>query len=193
MARKFKRGQAVMYFEGETGKRCYFGGKMGAYRVLSSIPNVESGWAIPLSDVDRVVFPAPSEDGTFDRAVCEAIQYRADRTFSVQLEYVQAGPRSWAVGHSLRIGDMREVLPVAADRTFQTFEEAITEGLSPLLHELSRLAAGVANAFVDVGSITATVRRHAKDAIYHLLSALPAGIQDDIVMSLLGRTGEQDG
>ena len=193
MARKFKRGQAVMYFEGETGKRCYFGGKMGAYRVLSSIPNVESGWAIPLADVDRVVFPAPSENGTFDRAVCVAIQYRADRTFFVQLQYVQAGPRLWAVGHSLRIGDTRKMLPVAADRTFQTFEEAITKGLSPLLHELSRVTAGVANSLVEVGSITATVRRHAKDAIYQLLSALPADIQDDIVMSLLGRTGDHDG
>ncbi|MBN3815221.1 hypothetical protein G3N57_00735 [Paraburkholderia sp. Se-20369] len=193
MARKFKRGQAVMYFEGETGKRCYFGGKMGAYRVLSSIPNVESGWAIPLSAVDRAVFPAPSEDRTFDRAVCEAIQYRVDRTFYVQLEYVQAGPHAWAVGYSLRIGDTRKVLPVAADRTFPTFEEAITAGLSPLLHELTRLAAGVGNAFVDVGSITATVRRHAKDTIYHLLSTLPAHVQDDIVMSLLGESGDQDG
>ncbi len=182
-----------MYFKGATGKRCYFGGKMGAYRVLSSIPNVDSGWAIPLSDVDRTVFAAPSEDGIFDRTVCEAIQYRADRTFFVQLDYVQAGPRAWAVGHSLRVGDTRNVLPVAVDRTFPTFEQAITEELSPLLRELSRLAAGVANAFVDAGSITATLRRHAKDAIYHLLSALPSHIQDDIVMSLLGRTGDQDG
>lgn len=193
MARKFKRGQAVMYFEGETGKRCYFGGKMGAYRVLSSVPNVESGWAIPLADVDRVVFPAPSDDGTFDRAVCEAILYRADRTFFVRFEYVQTSPCSWAVGHSLRIGDTRNILPVVADRSFQTFELAITKGLSPLLLELSRLAAGVGNAFVEVGSITATMRRHATDAIYHLLSTLPARIQDDIVMSLLGRTGDRDG
>ncbi|MGP8437825.1 hypothetical protein ACT2FY_39040 [Paraburkholderia fungorum] len=189
MARSFKRGQAVMYFEGKTGKRCYFGGKMGAYRVLSSVPEVDTGWAVPLSEVDRLIFPAPSDDGSFDRSVCEAIQYRADRTFFVRLEYVQASPSVWAIGHSLRINDTKESMPVVAAPGFETYEDAMKERLAPLLRELSALAAGVPNRFVTRGAVSVAMQRRAHEAIYALLSPLPVRLQDDIVIALLKQTG----
>ncbi|TCK32055.1 hypothetical protein B0G84_9193 [Paraburkholderia sp. BL8N3] len=190
MAQRFKRGQAVMYFEGKTAKRCYFGGKMGAYRVLSSVPEADTGWAVPLSEVDRLVFPAPGDDGSFDRSVCEIIQYRADRTFFVRLQYVQAGPSVWAIGYLLRIGDTKESLPVVANPSFPTYEEAVTERLAPLLRELSAVAAGVPNSFFTRGTISATMQRRAHEAIYALLSPLPARLHDNIVIALLERSGD---
>jgi hypothetical protein len=182
-----------MYFGGETGKRCYFGGKMGAYRVLSSVPNVESGWCIPLSDVDRVVFPAPNEDGSFDRSVCDAIEYRADRSFFVRLEYVQTGPEGWAIGHSLRVGDTRQASPAVVYQTYSTLEEAITQVLSPILRGLGSLAAGADNPFVKPHGKHTVLQRRARDAMYHLLNALSPHLQNAIVMSLLGRSGDSDG
>ncbi len=193
MARTFKRGQAVMYFEGKTGKRCYFGGKMGAYRVLSSVPNVESGWCIPLSNVNRVVFPAPNEDGTFDRSVCEVIEYRADRSFFVRLEYVQTGPEAWAIGHSLRVGDTRQASPAVVHQPYSTLDEAITQVLSPVLRGLASLAAGADNPFVKPRGKNTVLQRRARDAMYHLLNALSPHLRNAIVMSLLGRTGDSDG
>lgn len=190
MARSFKRGQAVMYFEGETGKRCYFGGKMGAYRVLSSVPQADTGWAVPLADVDQLVFPAPGADGVFATTVCEAIQYRADRVFFVRLDYVQATPDSWAIGHSLRIGDTKESEPVTVKPASKSSDEAMKACLIPLLRELSAVAAGVENRFVKRETASATMQRRAHDAIYELLSALPAQLLDDIVIALLERTGD---
>ena len=189
MPRSFKRGQAVTYFEGTIGKRCYFGGKMGCYRVLSSQPNTESGWCIPLSDVDRLVFPAPNEQGSFEKSACEVIQYRANRTFAFSLEYVQIAPTRWAIGHSLRVGDTAHKIAPSIQNTYASFEEAVLFALSPLLHGLTRLAAGAENPFVDVGKITKSLQRHAREAVYHLLNNVPPQLRDDIVMSLLRKTG----
>jgi hypothetical protein len=196
MARKYKRGQEVMYYGVRGVMRCYFGGKMGAYRVLSSTPYVDTGWAVPLSEVETSVFPAPNEQGVFDRQVCDVLEYRVDSRFFVRIEYLQAGPALWAIGQSLQIGNNGRSIPVSTQLGSPTFEDAIKSVLPMLLVELARLAAGVDNPFdrsVAPNKPRKTTQRRAQDAIYHLLNALPSELCNDIVMSLSGENGESDG
>lgn len=184
MARKIKRGDPVIYYGGALPQRCYFGGKMGAYRVLSSTPNVQSGWCVPLEKIEEEVFHAPNGAGVYEDAVCDRIEYKASK-IEIVFRYVQAGPASWAIGSEVKIGDRGIITPVSVhDPAFETFEDAMKATMTPVLLELGRFAAGVDSSY-GVGALSAKpLQRRAKDALFHLLHALPSPLQRDIIILL---------
>ncbi|KAA0178803.1 hypothetical protein FX016_22995 [Cupriavidus gilardii] len=193
MARKFKRGEAVMHFGQRGPTRCYFGGKMGGYRVLSSLPDVESGWCIPLEEVARAVFHAPNEHGVYPNEVCDAIEYRAGKDFRIVLRFLQIAPDAWAIGKEVEIGNGYQASPVSERWRYPSLEAAIRAELAPLLAELARCAAGAPNAYIRSESQSATRRlqRRAMDAIFHLLHGLSPHLSRDIIISLLS-TSQSD-
>jgi hypothetical protein len=104
MARDFKRGEPVVYYGNGRATRCFFGGKNGGYRVLSSTPDLESGWLVPLSSVLSEVFPAPNEHGVYAQDLATRIEYRGSATFHVAVDYLQIGPERWIAASEFRIG-----------------------------------------------------------------------------------------
>lgn len=195
MARKFKRGEAVMHFGPGGPTRCYFGGKMGRYRVLSSLPNVESGWCIPLEEVASTVFHAPNEHGVYPNDVCDAIEFRAGNDFRIVVRFLQIGPHSWAIGKEVQIGSGYQGSPVSERWQYPSLEAALREELSPLLAELARCAAGAQSTYSRKApnSTVRRLQRRAKEAIIHLLHGLAPHLPRDIIISLLTHRSGDNG
>ena len=192
MTRRFKRGDPVVYYDNGKATPCFFGGKMGAYRVLSSTPDLESGWGIPLSSVADSVFPARNEHGSYPLELAEKLEYRSDRSFQVALYTLRVAPDSWITAMEYRIGRRFRATPLTASQTFPTLEAALAASLVPMLRDLGRLAAGSPNGMVADTSNSASmkaIQRHAQLAIYEMLYALPSPLRSDIIMLLMGRTG----
>lgn len=191
MARDFKRGEPVVYYENGTATPCFFGGKNGGYRVLSSTPDLESGWMVPLASIPSQVFPAPNEHGVYPQDLAASIEYRGTATFHVVVYYMQIGPERWITAFEFRIGTRYRSSPLTASRVFLTLEEAQKAAVVPLLLDLGKLAAGADNNLVPdtpAGAAHKATRRHAQMAVYTILSALPSPVQSDIIMLLMGKT-----
>jgi hypothetical protein len=191
MARDFKRGEPVVYYGNGRATPCFFGGKNGGYRVLSSTPDLESGWLVPLSSVLSEVFPAPNEHGVYAQDLATRIEYRGSATFHVAVDYLQIGPERWIAASEFRIGTRYRSTPLTAARVFLTLEEAQKAVVVPLLLDLGRLAAGADNNVAPdarVGAAHKATRRHGQMAVYTILSALPSPVQSDIIMLLMGET-----
>lgn len=191
MARDFKRGEPVVYYGNGAATPCFFGGKDGAYRVLSSTPDLESGWMVPLASVPLQVFPAPNKHGVYPQDLATSIEYRGSATFHVAVYYMQIGPERWITAFESRVGMRYRSTPLTASRVFLTLEEALKAAVIPPLLDLGRLAAGADNNLAPDARTGAAAhkatRRHAQMAIYTILSALPSSIQSDIIMLLIGK------
>ncbi len=191
MAREFKRGEPVVYYENGKATPCFFGGKDGGYLVLSSTPDLESGWLVPLSSVPSQVFPAPNEHGVYRQDLATRIEYRGGATFHVAVDYMQIGPECWITAFEFRIGTRYRSSPLMASRVFLTLEETQKAAVIPLLLDLGRLAAGAQNNLLNetlTGAAHKATRRHAQMAVYSILNALPSPVQPDIIMLLMGKT-----
>ncbi|WP_157657509.1 hypothetical protein [Burkholderia ubonensis] len=191
MARRYKRGDPVVYYDNGKATPCFFGGKMGAYRVLSSTPDLESGWGIPLASVADSVFPAPNRHGCYPLELADKLEYRRDHSFQVAVYSLRITPDSWITATEYRIGSKFRATPLTASQKFPTLEAALTASLVPMLRDLGRLAAGAPNG-ITAEALNSTsmksVQRHAQLAIYELLHALPSPVRSDIIMLLMGST-----
>lgn len=193
MQKKFRRGEAIVYYDGNVRTRCYFGGKMADFRVLSPTPGLESGWCVKLSDVETKVFPAPNEHGVYASEHATRLEYRHNSSFWVAVLTLQIGPSEWIATTEFRLGDKSRVAPLTSAISFPTLEEALRQTLIPLLRDLAKIGVGAPNRIIAQPSSRATkevFQKHAEKAIYELLNALPSPPRSDIIKLFFDRGAE---
>lgn len=189
----FKRGTPVHYYVGGKPQPLYLGGKLGGYRVLSASPaHLDSGSCIPVEEFPQAVFPAPNQNGCFDRSMCAQIAFSLDRRLKVVVSYIQTGPSTWCAAVSdLVIGDHYRSSPVSAKyNAHLTLEAALGHVLPPLLCELRILASGTDQQLLQRHSLPKSLhgkaRRFGREAIYSIITEIPRHIAGDILKSLNG-------
>lgn len=183
----FKRNNAVIYYGEGRPQRLYMGGKTGAYRTLSSVRGCDSGMCVRIDELARQVFPAPNDSGVFTDEVCNAIQFRLDHNFHIEIRYVQWGPKNWSVASSISVGNSGFSSLPSKSRSYPSLSDAMQNYLPPLLQRLAALAAGTGRdiEFNVTKSGQAKAKRFGRDALYQILGALPLELSNDILKLLM--------
>jgi hypothetical protein len=191
----FKKNNAVIYYGQGRPQRMYMGGKTGGYRTLSSVKGSDSGVCVLIDEMARQVFPAPNESGVFVDEVCNAIEYRLDHNFHVEIQYVQWSPTNWSIASSISVGNSGFSSLPSKSRSYPSLSAAMQTYLPPLLQRLAALAAGVGRdiEFNVTKSGQAKAKRFGREALYLILGALPRELSNDILKLLMVKSESSNG
>jgi len=184
-----KSGTPVYHYRGGKPQSLYIGGRIGNYRLLTLFPHSESGICVHMEEFPLRVYPAPNEHGVFPTAVCSRISVSLDRRLTVEICYVQSGPRAWCAAVSkMVVGDNYRSSPVSERDVYPTLEAALGAVLPPLLMELRELANGTDAQLQRRHSLPKCLygktRRFGAEAVYSIISEIPRDVASDILNSL---------
>lgn len=188
---KFAKDEAVLY----KGDRCYWiGRKVGNFRVLASIPGSGSGFLVPESEIGVTVFPAPNENGIYDKKHASLLEFKKDKNFYVRIYTLQIAKDAWTMAHDIQWRDRGALgapVPLWEHTAWEhnalpSYEAALKAALVPIIAGLAAAAAD--NPWPNWGYVKPAV---AKQAMLALLSQTPSWLANDIIIEARSSRGGQ--
>lgn len=183
----FKRGDPVTYYSAIGPKQLWWGAKMQAYRVLAYSPdNLDVGLCIKEEEIGRTIFPGPNEYGVYavSNNSYKRIEYRKGNNSYAIVEYLQVGPENWVSRTDYYFDNGGASGPACARDVKPSWEEAMLDGMVPLIAWLAEAAATKKSA---------SARKFAKDAMLSLLAQVPSSLQSNIINEVKRNRARQDG
>lgn len=186
-AHTFKRGDPITYYSAIGPKQLWWGAKMYAYRVLAYSPgNLDVGLCIKEEEIGRTIFPGANEYGVYAVAnnSFQRIEYRKGNNSYAIVEYLQVGPENWVSRTDYYFDNGGSSGPARVADVKPSWEEAMLDGMVPLIARLAEAAATKKSA---------SARKFAKDAMLSLLAQVPSFLQSNIINEVKRKRARQDG